>query len=444
MRPFLNLTVFSACVAGLAAAVPAADPSGNESDAPPLDSVIKSYFEEDDVGQRGTIAAEIASRPDASVEAVGAALRGVQLWPTVATDEWRVAVDAGEGRSTDIVVRVPKSYDPQQRWPMVLALADDDPDVNRWLETLRSGFIIAVPQDTSCLDFHAPPSVAAEPRNWLRALRRHLRIDSDRVYLVGSGPSSDRALLLAIMHADSFAGVVLRDARLAVPYRREMQRILFSNLRSTPVHFVWTEPELPLNTTLSGRDVEVAVCNLFAMKLAEEAGLPFTQTKLPNGETFDYAELREFPRRPRSAPAEVSHWFRYPGQGGARFLRQGGFAEPIWEGDQIDIVTRPHADASDYVRRVLEDKLALVGGRVVGQTITISATKCEMVELHLEPSSVDFTRRIAITYNDKRRFEGRFAASVTTLLESAYEDWEFQHPACCRLRLGDQGRVLPF
>ena len=93
---------------------------------------------------------------------------------------------------------------------------------------------------------------------------------------------------------------------------------------------------------------------------------------------------------------------------------------------------------------MLESKLAYLHARVDDQTIAVTSRKCEIIELHIGVELVDLAKPVLIKYNDKRRFEGRLPTSVLTLLESAYEEWEFQHPSCVRLRMGKKGRVLPF
>ena len=93
---------------------------------------------------------------------------------------------------------------------------------------------------------------------------------------------------------------------------------------------------------------------------------------------------------------------------------------------------------------MLESKLAYMHGEVGDQTIAVASRKCEIIELRIGVELVDLTKPVLIKYNGKRRFEGRLPTSILTLLESAYEEWEFQHPACVRLRIGKRGRVLPF
>ena len=74
--------------------------------------------------------------------------------------------------------------------------------------------------------------------------------------------------------------------------------------------------------------------------------------------------------------------------------------------------------------------MAFLGGNVKGQTVTIQTRRCARVELLLPEGLVDFDQPITVRCNGKKRFEGLVPTSIETLLETAYDDWDFQ-----RLRL---------
>jgi len=490
-RTLLSPTLFCVCTMRLHGGLPNSDQPHANDPATQLSTLLESYFQSDDPHERANIATRIKTLPDITVDSVAAALLDLDVWSPTDADELHILADPAENAAIDITIKLPPDYNSAKRWPLILVIANHlsgnpDPDIATCLGPLRHAFILAFPHDTSCLDFHAPLASADQPRDWLRAIRRRVRIDSDRVFLVSQGTAGDRALNLATMHADIFAAALLLETRLDAPYAREMQQLLFPNLRNLPIRLVWTEPELPPNTVLKGRPIEVAFASLHAMKLAQTENLPFTQTVRRDGESFDLAAFweRKAPAdeplsepRPsgsgvggpplqrwgtrmadagngrgtdtdpiptRRTPTHVTHRFRYPAQSRAGFVRADQLTPPIWQGDQIDIVSHPHVDDSTFIRGVLESKLAHLEARIEGQSITVTAAKCDTVELHLSPAHLDFAQPVQITYNGKRRFDGRLSPDISTLLDSAYKDWEFQHPAPCRLRLSDRGRVLPF
>lgn len=423
----------------------AEQPAGDD-----LGGLIATYFQTADGSERAALIGSIERAAGGSLAQVASAVEQTQLWDPMDKTEQVLSVAAGPGGQARLHVTLPPDYDAAKRYPMVLVLPGTsanglDSFDRSWLDSLASNFVIAIPDDFSCADFNAPQQAATLPRAWLKALRRKYHLDTDRVYLYGSGRGGDAAFTLAVMHSDAFAAVIIREGVLDVPYRRELRPLLLENLRHTPTHVVWTQPDLRVNTLLPEREVRIALTSLFALRSARSMELPISETVLSEGRSADTAALARLCEQVRRCDVtEVSHRFRYPAQGQARFLRQGRLVPPVWEGNQIDIVVRPHVSQSTYITSVLESKLAYLYGKIEDQTITVNSRKCEIVELRIGLGLVDLTKPVLIKYNGKRRFEGRLPASISTLLTSAYEEWEFQHPPCVRLRIGKKGRILPF
>ncbi len=411
-----------------------------------LDSAITAYFKEPDAAKRADISVAIHKASVGSMTAVADALTRVCVWDANSERRQTVAVASAADRDNALRVTLPADYDPTKRHALLLALVGrSDAGEAAYLDRMAEEYVVARVADFSGITFNGPRERADEPRRWLAALKRRYHLDTDRVYLYGGGIGADAAFVVAFAQPDLFAGIVIREGMLDVPYHRELQRILLANLGDTPLHLIWTRPDLPPETVLTGRSVRVALANQSTMRHAETAGLPITKTVLSPSTTFDpSAWSHVFEHRLPASVDTVAHWFRYPQQGRARFLRPGEFAGPVWEGDQIDIQVPPTVDRSPYITQVLQSKLARLTGRIDGQSIEIESTRCDTVEIHLEPAAVDWSLPIHIRYNGKRRLDERVRPKIDTLLESAYSEWEFQHPTCVRLRVGKRGRVLPF
>lgn len=416
-------------------------------------TLVRSYFDNSDRAERASLIANIEKAADNSIETVEAALQRVQLWPPVNSPNSQLDIALTGGRRGLIALRLPHNYDAQKRYPLVLVLGSDADDSDRApLASVQQSHIIAYPTEYAGLDFDAPMDSASDVLAWLAALRRAFHLDTDRIYLYGRGAGADTAFMLLLMHTDLFAAALISEGTLHLPYRRELQPLLLPNLRHTPVHLTWTQPDLPPHTVLQGRRVKVALTNRSILAFASANGLDITGTPiathlLPNSVLLD--DL--FATRISRDGSTVSHRFRYPAQGHARFLQQHEFAGPVWQGDQIDIRISPPAarsdtptGAADFTTRVLDQKLARLEGRISGNTIEITATHCEAVDIRLSSAAMDWTKPITLIYNGKRRFTGALSPGIATLLLSAYEVWEFQHPAAVRLRIGRRGPVRPF
>ncbi len=413
------------------------------ADDEPLRKSLRAYFTAEDPGERKALEAGIHGAAAGSVGAVLEALSELQLWSAVAEEVETFAVDVGGGLRTDLRVTLPRGYDPAVRYPLVLVLSDSpgrhDAFDGDWFDSLRAEFVVAEVRGGACLGFNAPRQSADAPRAWLRALRRRYHLDSDRVYAYGSGVGGDAAFAMAVSHGDTLAGVVVREGTLIVPVPREMHPILLENLRGTPLHLVWTRPELPPKTLLRGRAVRVAIMNQWITETAERASLPITRSVLPATAIATPDAWDQVLRSRRRAASSVLHWFRYPEQGRAGFLRVDRLAEPVWEGDQLEILTAPGKDRSEFATRTLRAKLGYLSGRIDGQSVDIESARCDSVGIELEWGAVNFTNAVHIRYNGKRRFEGKLSPTMETVLLSAEENWEFQHPACVRLHIGRRG-----
>ena len=134
-------------------------------------------------------------------------------------------------------------------------------------------------------------------------------------------------------------------------------------------------------------------------------------------------------------PRRVSKWFRYPHQGRAGWLRQVKFKGEIWRDEQLSVLPALQVDRDAFITGVIKGKLAYLGGRVDGQTITIDTRRCARIELSVPEGLVDLDKPVTVLCNGRKRFEGILRRSVRTLLEAAYRDWKFEHPPVARLSL---------
>lgn len=406
----------------------------------PCLEVVAQYFNESDATARSKLLAPLESCSQGSWSLVAQTLERVNVWERLDIDAERLSTARDSLR-----VFLPRSYDPARRAPLILIisaeLADQPTDQQRrWLD---SGFVIAKVDPGNTLDFAADPADADRPLEWLSALRRRYRLDTQRTYLYAEGPDADRAFSLAIFHADLFAEGVLREGTLNLPYRRVLQRLLLSNLAHTPMQLFWHEPHVQPGDDLTDRLVSMALGNRSIAAFAREAGLPL-QTFVSDGTPSLTFPTSMFTRPAPDDVRAVSHWFRHPGQGHAWFLKQADPTASAWTGDQIHLQVADGGDWEAYARGVFESKLGYLRGTIDGQTVRIDTQHCEAVQILLQPGSVDFDQPIRVIYNDKVRFEDRVRPSISTLLSSAFERWEFQRHVVARLRLSDKGRVLPY
>ncbi len=412
------------------------------SDDNALPAALQAYFETTDQAEKQALIAKARIASDGSVAAVADTLPNLALWPSFEGSSDQLTVDNGGGIQTEIVVTLPRGYDATRAYPLLVALCDRDDRV--WSDSLPLDIVVARIANADHAGFDGPQPFADEPRKWLRALRRRYHLDTDRIYLYGHGAGADVAFAIAVMHSDAFAGVIIHEGTLLVPHWRELHPLLLANLSSTPLHLAWTRPDLPPNTVLRGRAVRLALMNQWIAQIAERESLPITTSVVRESTTASPEVWHHILQSPRMRVTAEPRRFRYPAQSQTRLLNVRRFSGSVWEGDQLDILTQPVTDRREYTTSVLEAKLHDLSVRIDGQTIDVQCPHCESIEIQLSFGDVDFSKRVLIRFDGKRRFSGRLTPSIETLLQSAEASWDFQHSACVRLRIGRKGSVRPF
>lgn len=411
----------------------AADPIGA-----PLDRLVDAYFRCDDVKQRGALAKEIDEAADGTIAIAADAVARVQLWsdlPATGTFTFQSASDG----PVSVTYRLPPDYNPTRRHPVLLTLAAaGTPDSPAPRVRYADEFVYLSARWPSAGSFHQPTSAAASdlPR-LLREARKLIHTDSNRVYLYGDLETGDEAWSAALTHSDLFAGMVVTFSFPQLPYTQHLYALLLPNLRWVPVT-VW-------GTTLSrpgGRNMDlISSHNQWIIAFAKQNSLrihgiedrdDLSSAERSLASTLSIAAL-EHSRPP--AARKISLWFRYPAQGRIGWLRQTKFMGDVWGHDQLHIVTAPTVDRDKFITDVIQDKLAYLGGEVDGQQIRIETRRCAEIELLLPDGLIDFTKPAVIRCNGRKRHDGKIRPSIRILLETAYEEWDFQRLVVARLPL---------
>ena len=411
------------------------------ADRAPLDHLVRAFFTLSDKGERESVAKAIEKAAQGSVPAVALAIRRAKLWSDASSKIERFSVRLPSSRPVSIECSFPEGYDRALAYPVLLCLPEVGDSPARTLALARRalgesirGFVLAAPARPVSGSFHLPRDSAGDFTMLLRELRRRIHIDSDRLFLFGSGTGGDAAWLAAMFHPDDLAGAIVLASYPHVPYAAQTLPFLLRNLRSVPVLTVWAEPRV--GDTSVRRVAEVAH-NRAIRRIADDANLAITSLELPS-DRFDTRGFLESDARAilagrRAAmPTEASLWFRYPQQGKIAWLRQTRFAGEVWAAPELSIRPAPGADRDLFITNTVQRKMAYLSGRIDGQTIEITARRCRRVELALPEGLIDFTQPVTVRCNGKIRFEGLIEPDVATLLESAYTDWDFQRPAVAR------------
>ncbi|MFH1108512.1 MAG: hypothetical protein V1790_04840 [Planctomycetota bacterium] len=422
---------------------------------PTVGTLVEQYFRTDADRDRNELLALIEKMADGSIEAVADAVRRVMVWDPMPGGDIAIQTPT----SGTITARyhgfldlnpAPRPCPEPRRNGLILCLPNDDEEADTSRTLNRAIAVLGPAFDNGCGlvalsrriggSFHQLPSDSDDLRFIIRELRKRIHIDTDRVYLYGGGRGGEAAWIAAMFHPDLFAGVITLSAYPPVPYPEQLYPILLGNLRNLPVLSLWPASE---KGSPDPRVESLAAHNRAIAELAQRLSVPirgleapFEQSPLGHLPPWESQEgpIQSLRAAVRPPPGRtVSHWFRYLGQGDVGWLHATKLAGDVWDDDQLSIVTSPTTDRDKFISDVLKEKLLYLGGRVDGQTIHIETKGCAQIELRLFDGMVDFARPITVLINGRRRHDGLVRPSAATLLESAYEEWEFQRLALAKL-----------
>ena len=402
-----------------------------------LDELVDLYFAVPRKTERAKIGVQIAELVDGRVGPVAEALDRVQLWSPQPAGLTDIEIKTGKTNTTVVSVYVPQDYDEKKRYPLLLALhgmngrgQDILGYLRHYLGDTLDEFIIAAPTDYRGTWFNIDPDEADDPPLLLTELRRRYHVDTNRVYVMGYSAGGHGAWMLAALYTDEFAAAIPVAGTLWLPVDQAYP-LLLPNLTDLPVLAVWGERDIgdDKNDVTAGGGI--AGFNQRISRMAARMNLPINAIELPgvghSGVEPPIDLVKTFLNMRRDpAVRTVQHWFRFPAQGRIGWLRQRKFIGRPWAGNQISIMVDPGTSVDEYVTEFLEKKLAYLGGSIEGQRIEIKTKRSAEIEILLNDDLVDLNEQITVVAGDKRRFEGKVEPKVKTLLDVAYEDWDFQ------------------
>ncbi len=417
--------------------VPSAQPPSLDSPlSPALIAMVEEYFRTDDVRERAAIAPRIEKAAHGSAATAAAALLAVNLWEPVTPEGRSISFKRKNGETLVIHCAAPKEYAPEREHPLLLLVDDEQADLQQSAAAARSFFkeaadpyIIASANRRIPAAFHESDEAVALFDDILFAIRRQLRVDADRMFLSALvSPAPDGAWMLALMRPRAFAGAVLLAGRPDLPYPAHLYELLLPNLRRTPVLTGLVPASLAAENP---RAATLHAAQQIMVEIARREKLPITLANSTGGDDMSSirgAAQRLLSTRRPSPYGDFTLWFRFPAQGDLGWVKVTRLTGEAWKGEELAILTAPRTDRDHYIREVLEEHLAMVQGRIDGQSIHLRTRHVEELELRLPLDALDWTRPVTVTINDRKRFSGLLTPTIATMLESAFAEWEFARP----------------
>lgn len=411
-----------------------------------LQKLVNNYFHAKTDKDRQDLVDGIRQAAHHDPFVVAAAIKRVNVWSAPKEGPLKIFFPGpGRPKATG-VLQVPYNYTSDRAHPLVVFVGpqDFDPEVmlaraHLYLgDHLNEFIVVATTADVAGL-FYEVNGQAPRLRMLLKKVRELVHVDTDRVYLLGIKEGAEAAWIAGMMNPDLFAGVIAINGFPHMPYPEQSYPLLLENLRHVPVLSAWNRPA-PGTGGKNDYVDDRTIHNRLIAKIAKEMDLPITSVELKSTKpasqfppTDEITELLSHVRM--TAPKSIEHWFRYPDQGTAKWLRQKRFEGKVWDAATLSIASKPDVDQTKFITDVLKGKLAYIGGTIQGQEVALTVRHTSNVEMMLPLGVLDPGEPVKVTCNGLTRHANRLPPDIEVMLEDAYDRWEFQSPAAIRLSL---------
>ena len=403
---------------------------------------LKAFFATEDAATRAKLAKEIETDPAYDRKKVSAWLHAAGLFEPLKPGNQEITAKLG-GAARTILLRVPQGYDPNKAYPLIYALhpagtpaaAMIDYTVKA-LDTQAEAFIVAAPAEYR--DFVIQKDKPATPEHtvFLRAIKHHVNVNSNRVYVLGYDVGGHAAWLLAVSQPDDFAGVISVSGALLLP-SPVLDDTFLRNVANLPVLAVWGKQDTLDAAGKPRDDGGIAGLDTRLVATAKRLKVPVEGVEDPtkgHGDvTIPPEALKKLLAHERPvAPAKVDKHFRAVGQSSTYGLEGDGWMGDALNGKKLEVIVEPGEDVNsrtDFDKafaRAFRIRLAELLGDAKGQALTVTRRKVNIVTVWLYDGLVDLAQPVTLTIGATKVFNGKMTPSLLLALPQAAKTWDFE------------------
>jgi len=409
---------------------------------------IRAFFETIDLDRREQIVQRIQVDPAYDRAKVGKWLHRARLFDKrkPGRDELRVELPGGKTRT--VALRIPPRYTPARAYPLIYALhgsGGNGANFIRYVEFILgeavNKYIVAAPSQYDPGFIHVGSKPVSEHPAVLLALKKHLHVDSDRVYVLGYSLGGHATWHLAILHTDRFGAAVPIAGTFSLPEVDKLWDVFLPNASHLPVLSAWGAKDTGGSERgTQSREGGVAGLNRLLAEHAARLGLPVTTFEDPEKGHGDI-----YPPRPRLLPMlrkkrehyprQVQHTFRHTYQGQAYWIEGHAWKGPHWSGpNHGHIELRPNEDPQDALLRVIRSKLGELRGTIDGQTIDVRRKKITELTIWIGDGMIDWEQPVTVKVSANTVFEGKLEPDLFVCLTQAARTYDFDRLRWAGLR----------
>jgi len=305
-------------------------------------------------------------------------------------------------------VILPVGYNPQGKYPVIIALAADGVDPLQELlwwggeapsgPAHRNGYIVLAPYPSAGEDTAVAGWQAESVIRVLRDARRRFAVDSDRVFLAGHGGGADAVFDIGMAHPHLFAGAIP-----ILGQTNEYAKHYWENSRFLPFYVVSGELDADVFER-NAEDLTRMMKNRFDIVLVEyiQRGLEDYYEEQPH--ILDWMRVHE--RSPQ--PLEIDMQTMRPADNRFYWLEFSGLPANL---------TQPRVNR--YGNTLPPRPLPITGKITQGNTIYLTVGS-ERLTLWLTPELVDFEERLKVNWRRRTVFNEIPERSIKDMLEHVY------------------------
>ena len=409
---------------------------------------IKAFFETTDLDRREQIVQRIQADPAYDRAKVGKWLHRAKLFDNrqPGRDELRVELPGGKTRT--VALRIPPKYTPARAYPLIYALhgsGGNGANFIRYVEYILgeavNKYIVAAPSQYAPTFTDTAGRPNAEHPAVLLALKKHLHVDSDRVYVLGYSLGGHATWNLAVLHADQFAAAMPVAGSFVLVGANKLWDAVLPNVMHLPVLMAWgahdTAGPAPDEGSPGGG---VAGLNRLLAEHATRLGLPVTTFEDPekgHGDIYPpRPQLLPLLRKKREQhPRQVQHTFRHTYQAQAYWLEGHAWKGSHWGSSHHgNIELRPNEDPQDALLRVIRSKLGELRGTIDGQTIDVRRKKITELTIWIGDGMIDWNEPVTVKVSANTVFEDKLEADLFVCLTQAARTYDFDRLRWAGLR----------
>ncbi|HUT36539.1 MAG TPA: tetratricopeptide repeat protein [Planctomycetota bacterium] len=340
------------------------------------------------------------------------------------------------------VAYVPKGYDPRRPWPLILALHRDGETAKEYYynwEPVAAG-------EQHILLFPCSPTKAGWrsahigiPLSALRHAMKVYNIDTDRVYLEGTGTGGLLAWAVALRWPDRFAALIVRNASLD-----EVSRLYLRSAVDLPTYLIVSQ-HAPPDIIGSQREAYKALDSWGYDVQREEVPGYARNPALPELNTKVLAWLEDKTRSPY--PPRVRLVSFDHANASAFWICVERFASTAFDPDRRVNIKAPLGQEydADQLRMIYLGEIARGMGQVIaavvpGNRINLVTRHIEELTVFLDDQMVDLDKPVRIVANGELVFNGTVQRSIEQLFESArfHRDPRLCYSAAVRIKVREK------